>query len=156
MKNKNTAQQRRHQYLVPTYLPVYLPTYLPTSVRIFVPTSCSCDSCRSCRYPPPQVSHSLFVWCERASCPFLPALLLLCFLLLLFPELQFWSCFFFFFFSCIRKFLLHVFWQRIASNRSSTSCASGSLQLWLFSRTMSSISSEVWRWILVAAQFVIY
>jgi hypothetical protein len=49
-----------------------------------------------------------------------------------------------------------VFWQRNASKRSSTSCASGSLQLWLFSRTMSVIITEVWKWILVVAQFVIY
>jgi hypothetical protein len=61
MKNKNTAQQRRHQYLLPTYRP----SYLPTSVRIFVPTSCSCDSCRSCGYPPPEVSPPLSGVCAR-------------------------------------------------------------------------------------------
>ncbi len=71
MKNKNTAQQ---QSLVPTYIPSFLPTYLPTRVRIFVPTSCSCDSCRSCRYPPPEVSPPLSGVCVRL----VPSSLLFC------------------------------------------------------------------------------
>ncbi len=65
MKNKNTAQQRRHQYLLPTYLPTFLPTYHFEDFCTYqlqlrqLPLLCVSAA----------GSLAYFVWCVRASCP---------------------------------------------------------------------------------------